>query len=84
MDQPLTNVCVVSNTKVVLFGGGVREPALAELAPNTFTLDTTTYHWTKLACGSMVPSPRTVHAAEKVGDLQMVVYGGSGKGKARS
>lgn len=70
-------VNLISNTKVILFGGATGDVGKYAITGDTFLLDLITRKWRKLDPVGPAPSQRAAHAAATVDNLQMVVYGGA-------
>ena len=80
-DSPLPRfghtVTVISNTKVILFGGATGDVGKYSITSDTFLLDLITKKWRKLEPIGTAPSQRAAHAAANVDSLQLVIYGGA-------
>ena len=70
-------VNIISNTKVILFGGATGDVGKYSIPGDTVLLDLITKKWRKLEPAGSAPTQRAAHAAATVDSLQLVIYGGA-------
>lgn len=71
-------ITLVSQTKVVLFGGATGDTGRYIMTGDTYLFNIVSKTWTKLApVKGVPPSPRAAHSSTNVETMQMVVYGGA-------
>ena len=70
-------ITVVSNHKVVLFGGAIGDIGKYSMTGDTYIFNVPKRCWIKLNVQGTAPSPRAAHASTAVEAMQMVVYGGA-------
>ena len=69
---------MVSNNKIVMFGGAIGDTKNFTFSNETFVLNIMTKIWTKIDINEkFLPCPRAAHASCTFGDSQMLMYGGS-------
>ncbi len=70
----------IDDSKAILFGGAKGEIHEYMLTNEAYMFDAASRTWTQLSDSGKAPTPRAAHAATSLREMQLVIYGGAGKG----